>query len=249
MGRAKELRVSPISSQDARRVIKALHYSGRIVFNSQLHYGVFLKGKCGGALQFGPSLYKRQMLSLVEGTQWNEFLELNRMALADWLPRNGESRVIAITMGLLRKNYPHLKWIVSFADASQCGDGAIYRASGFVLTRICPNSQIWRKGETGKIAHRTTYTKGRHSLRSGGSSMGRFKEAGWSPIPGFQLRYIFFLDPSAKDRLTVPIIPYSEIKRRGISMYKGKRVASIDSDTPDHPLGEGGASPTATLQL
>ena len=73
-----------------------------------------------------------------------------------------------------------------------------------------------------------------------------FKEAGWKPKEGFQLRYIYFLDPTAKDRLTVPILPFSEIERRGAGMYKGiKRVTKATS--PDQEEG-GGAIPTHALQ-
>lgn len=132
MGQAKDIIVKPIKAADAKRIIKTLHYSGKVVNNSQIHFGIFIGNKCGGALQFGPSLDKRKMLGLVKGTKWNEFLELNRMALADWLPKNSESRAIAICMQLLKKHYPWIKWIVSFADGCQCGDGTIYRASGFV---------------------------------------------------------------------------------------------------------------------
>ena len=94
----KDIIVKPISSQDASRVVKSCHYSGKVVQNSQLHFGVFLNGKCGGAMQFGPSLDKRKMQGLVENTGWNGFIELNRMAFADWLPRNSESRAIAVAM-------------------------------------------------------------------------------------------------------------------------------------------------------
>jgi len=116
MASAKDIIIKPISSKDAREIIRKLHYSGKVVNNSQIHFGVFLDGQCGGALQFGPSLDKRKIMPLVSGTKWNEFIELNRMALADWLPRNGESRAISISMRLLRKYYPHIKWVISFAD-------------------------------------------------------------------------------------------------------------------------------------
>lgn len=159
MGRAKDIIVKPISASDANRIIKRLHYSGKVVNNSQVHLGVFLDGKCGGALQFGPSLDKRKLMGLVEGTKWNEFIELNRMALADWLPRNSESRVIAVAMRLLRKNYPWLKWVVSFADGCQCGDGTIYRASGFVLTGMKKNNQIW-EAPTGEVFNDTSVRPG-----------------------------------------------------------------------------------------
>lgn len=106
MGDAKQIIVKPISSADANRIIRALHYSGKVVNNSQLHLGVFFNGKVGGAMQFGPSLDKRKIVGLVRGTLWNEFLELNRLAFADWLPRNGESRAIAYAMRFIKKNLP-----------------------------------------------------------------------------------------------------------------------------------------------
>ena len=96
MGRAKDIVIKPISSRDANRIIKSLHYSGKVVPNSQLHLGVFLDGKCGGALQFGPSINKRGTINVVKGTGWNEFIELNRMALADWLPRKGGRRLARV---------------------------------------------------------------------------------------------------------------------------------------------------------
>jgi hypothetical protein len=236
-------------------------------------------------MQFGPSLDKRKIVGLVDGTKWHEFIELNRLAFADWLPRNGESRAIAYAMRWLRSTYPHLQWVISFADATQCGDGTIYRASGFVLTGIKVNNQIWeaptgeifndtsiRPGIGGErarqvfsrtsltdgrskqqqqakaIVSRTTTTKGRQILEDGASSMRRYKEAGWKPKVGFQLRYIYFLDPTARERLTVPILPFSEIERRGAGMYLGKsRVRSVDSDTSAIHAGEGGATPTLTL--
>ena len=261
MGDAKRLIVKPISASDASKIVKALHYSGKVVQNSQLHLGVFLDGKCGGAMQFGPSLDKRKMLGLVTGTLWNEFIELNRMAFADWLPRNGESRAIAYAFRWMRKQYPHIKWCVSFADGTQCGDGTIYRASGFVLTGIKENNQIWEaptgevfcdtslrpgigakasRDKANAVISRTTTTKGNHILETGASSMKQYKDAGWKPKQGFQLRYIYFIDPTCKEQLTVPILPFSEIDRRGAGMYKGKpRVTSAGSGTLGNPAEKG----------
>ena len=77
-----------------------------------------------------------------------------------------------------------------------------------------------------------------------------FTSAGWKPKVGFQLRYIYFLDPTASERLTVPILPFSEIAKRGAGMYKGKAVLRAGSDTLDTPAnhaGEGGSLPTPAL--
>ena len=244
MGDAKRLIVQPISAKDANRIVRALHYSGKTVQNSQLHLGVFLDGKCGGAMQFGPSLDKRKIQGLVRGTLWNEFIELNRMAFADWLPRNGESRALGFAFRWMRKQYPQLKWCVSFADGTQCGDGTIYRASGFVLTGITHNNSIIEL-PSGEKAASMTFTKGSHILKQNGRAG---IPEGSKRLPGFQLRYIYFLDPTARDRLTVPILPFSEIDRRGAGMYKGKpRVRSVDSDMSGDQPEVGGANPTRTL--
>lgn len=265
MGDAKRLIVKPISATDANRIVRALHYSGKVVNNSQVHLGVFMDGRCGGAMQFGPSLDKRKIHGLVAGTRWNEFIELNRMAFADWLPRNGESRCIGYAMRWLRKTYPWLKWVVSFADGTQCGDGTIYRASGFVLTGINKNTTCWVLPDGGtvcdndmkssvekrrKIMSRVTLSKVSHTfIENGAASMRSLRAIGGHPLPGFQLRYIYFLDPTARKRLTVPILPFSDIDRLGAGMYRGKkRVVSDTSDTPGDQPGEGGATPTTTLQ-
>lgn len=268
MGRAKGIVVQPISSVDAKRVVQALHYSHKAVNNSKVHLGVFLGAKCGGVLSFGPSLDKRQLMGLVRGTKWNEFIELNRMALADWLPRNGESLALGVALRFLRKQYPWLKWVVSFADGTQCGDGTIYRASGFVLTAIRKNTSIWaastgerfcrisltdkrsaeQKRAATNILQRTTMTKGAHIAETGKASMQKYRDAGWRPLPGFQLRYVYFLHPDCRPLLTCPEIPFSKIKEVGAAMYRGQRAESIANDAPCHQHGEGGAIPTSALQ-
>jgi len=244
---AKEIIVKPISSQDAARIVKSCHYSGKVTQNSQLHFGVFLNGKCGGAMQFGPSLDKRKIQGLVNGTGWNGFLELNRMAFTDWLPRNTESRAISVAMRLIKKTYPHIEWVISFADGTQCGDGTIYRASGFVLTGIKENKTMLLMPDGSVVADKTL-NNSNYILK--GQSAGYWKKNGAKPLAGFQLRYIYFLNPAAKSRLTVPILPFSEIERRGAGMYLGKpkRAESIAVDAPCIQQGEGSASLTSALQ-
>lgn len=251
MGRAKDLIVKPISAKDANRIIKRLHYSGKVVQNSSLHLGVFLDGKCGGAMSFGSSIDKRKMLGLVKDTGWNEFIELNRMAFADWLPRFGESRCIGVAIRYIKKHYPQIKWIVSFSDGTQCGDGTIYRASGFYLTMIKQNSDCMMTERSGVVHTMTVKTSKRLMQKHGNWKTAMQAEHGkFTPTKGFQLRYIYFIDKTAKDRLTVPILPFSEIDRRGAGMYKGKsksRASSETSDTADFQSDKGGATPTDAL--
>lgn len=193
-------------------------------------------------MQFGPSMDKRKIQGLVEGTGWNEFMELNRLAFSSKLPRNSESRALSIAFKLFDKHAPHVKWVVSFADAAQCGDGAIYRASNFVLTGIKKNNQMYRFPD-GEIESRTTLTqKGnqrpkilaqKYNADLGSSaSMEPFEEIGAEPIPGYQLRYIYFLDKSYRDNLTVPEIPYERIDELDAGMYKGDKISYGERNSP-----------------
>ena len=142
MGGVKDIIIKVIPASVANPFVRKVHYSGKVVQNSQVHFGCFLDGKLHGVLSYGPSMDKARLIGLVEGTEWNEFIELNRMAFDDYLPRNSESYCIAKTLRMLKKNAPHIKWVVSFADGTQCGDGTIYRASNFILTGITKNSGI-----------------------------------------------------------------------------------------------------------
>ena len=136
MGRAKEIIVKVIPAKVANEFVKKHHYSGKVAPNSKLHFGAFLDGKLHGVMSFGSPMDKSKVLHIVQPCLWNEMLELNRMAFDDYLPKNSESRCLAIGIKLIKKNAPHIKWILSFCDATQCGDGSIYRASGFDLTAI-----------------------------------------------------------------------------------------------------------------
>jgi len=213
MGRAKEIIVKVIPSDIANKFVKEYHYSGKVVQNSKLHFGCFLDGRLGGVMQYGSPIDKRNIIGLVDtdnkttNEKWNEMVELNRMAFSDLLPRNSESRCIAISVKLMRMHAPQIKWILSFSDGTQCGDGTIYRASGFKLTAINKNATIFKlpSGETAA----------KH-----GTSKKDF--TGAEKMKGFQLRYIYLVDRNA--RLAVPSIPFSQIDEAGAGMYKGKTV-------------------------
>lgn len=288
MATAKDIRVAPISAKDAADLVRRVHYSGKVVQNSQLHFGVFLDGRLEGAMQFGPSLDKRKIQGLVRDTGWNNFIELNRMAFSDRLPRNSESRALGVAFRLIRKHYPHIEWIISFADGTQCGDGTIYRASGFVLTAIKKNDQIWAapEGETfsrvsltdgrskqqqqqaQSIIHRVSSKKGpaimhamsgraggkaaaaaaANAVNGGAASMKGYAAAGFKPLDGYQLRYIYFLNPAARDRLAVPIIPFSRIDEIGAGMYRGEKITRGKEQASGNHPDLGGATPTTTLQ-
>lgn len=238
----KAITLKPIDSKTANAFVCQHHYSGKVAPNSQLHIGAFYAGLLHGVMQFGPSIDKHKTAGLVTGTGFHNFLELNRMAFDDTLPKNAESRCLAIACKLIKKHAPQVKWIISYADGCQCGDGTIYRASGFLLTAIKKNSTIVLMPDGSITANKTL-------AHNPVQNEAYWKQRGAKPISGFMLRYVKFLDQEWASRLTVQSLPYTEITRLGASMYKGKTcVSSIDSDASGYQLEEGSASLTDTLQ-
>lgn len=237
MGRAKEVIMKVIPSKIANDFIKKHHYSGKVVQKSCLHFGAFLDGNLHGVMSYGPSLDKSKILGLVKDTGWNEMLELNRMAFDDYLPRNSESRCISQSIRLIKKNAPHIKWIISFADGCSCGDGTIYRASNFVLTDIKPNKNLCEL-PNGEKLHKMTLESNPTSPRKelGGKcyyditgnkyDWKKYVEfVGGKILTGYQLRYIYFIDKNARKKLTVPEIQFSMIDDIGAGMYKGQKIS------------------------
>lgn len=241
MSRVKDIRLKVIPSNVANDFIKKHHYSGKVVPNSKLHFGAFLDDVLHGVMSYGPSINKKGTINLVDGTEWNGFIELNRMAFDEHLPKYSESRCIAISMRLLKKNAPHIKWVISFADGTQCGDGTIYRASGFKLVGISKNTALRINPADNKPMHviQAYHLKISTEFRK------------WKAYEGYQLKYIYFIDKSMEKDLTKPALPFSKIKEMGAGMYLGKKNcdSGVMRSTASFQDVGGGAIPTESLQL
>jgi len=239
---AKDIEIRVIDSASSRRIVQRYHYSGKCTQNSQIHFGVFLGGKLEGALQFGPSIDKRRMATNL-GIGFNDALELNRMALSDACPKNSESRALGICLRILKKNYNHLKLIVSFADACQCGDGTIYRASGFRLHSFKKNTSLLLMPD-GKVT-------AKKSLDDKLSSDGKYLSSiaiknGAKPLTGYQMKYLYFFDKSLEKNFK--FIPFDRIPDE-VRMYKGSKPIEHESNASGFQPVESGAIPTSGLQL
>lgn len=235
----KKLKVYLIDSKSANNIIKKFHYSGKIVNNSKLHFGVFENGILKGAMSFGCPLDKNRAIKLVKNTKWGEMLELNRMAFDPQLPKNAESRCLAYALRFIKKKYKHIKWIQTFADACQCGDGTIYRAVGFKLIGIKKNTSL--RILNGRVISKKTLDD--HMVN--GKYLSSIIKT--KPLEGFQIKYIYFLDSSYMQELTCKILPFDEIERIGATMYKGIRASSLKvKPQADQPV-DSGSNPTDAL--
>lgn len=257
MGRAKDIKISVIPSDFANDFMRKTHYSHSIVMGSKVHFGAFLDNMLHGVMSFGEPMDKRKVIGLVQPCLWNQMLELNRMAFDDYLPRNSESRCISIAIKLIKKKAPHIKWILSYSDATQCGDGTIYRAAGFKLTQIRKSDQIIELPNGKRLTKMSLTIPGsRQRLQTlkllglkddGSAALKPLIDAGCRNIVGFQNRYIFVIDPNC--RIVGPVLPYSAIDEAGAGMYKGIKTTRASGLNKSHDTSSVEMAVTPTLAL
>lgn len=124
-----------ITPKQAKELVCEHHYSGKVVFNSRLHLGVFKPNEffgeeLVGVLQFGspvrPNHTPQKMCS-----NSNNMLELNRMIMLPSEPRNSESKAISKAIKYIKNNYKDVDWLLSFSDGKENNVGYIYQATNW----------------------------------------------------------------------------------------------------------------------
>jgi len=195
-----ELRVESIQTWLCRTLIKANHYSHRIVNNGYIHLGVFNHRHLVGVMQLGYAMNPNSGNRVVTGTGNKEYLELNRLWVHDNMPKNTESRAISYTVKYIKQAYPQVKWIQSFAD-ERCGRaGVVYQACSFDFIGSHKTTFYELDGEW---YHEICKTAVNRSGQRGKFLRENMDRA--TPHLFTQYRYIKFLKKSARRNLNVKL--------------------------------------------
>ena len=128
---SNEFYIKEIDRNLANDIIVKNHYSKKYFNNSYIHLGVFNAQEIIGVLQYGHLLNNDSIKNIVNGAQKGDAIELNRMWIADNVGEYPESRAISYSLKYIRRKYPKIKWIQSFADERCGGFGIVYQACSF----------------------------------------------------------------------------------------------------------------------
>ncbi len=210
----QSIRVQPIPFVAAKKLIEKYHYLHSMPGGTKLAFGALINGRLLGAITFGSG--PAYAYKLIKDSVQYDCLTLTRLWLSDELPKNSESRIIAICLRALKKN-TMVKFLVSYADPSQGHMGTIYQATGWTYTGLSEAMPKFDLGD-GQIRHSRSLS---HSF--GSHSLKHFESCGLNvkviPQPR-KHRYICFLVPYYRDRLTVPVLPYPK-KESGMVQGRG----------------------------
>jgi len=182
--------VREIDRDRANAIIVRNHYSRKFYSATYIHLGVYIDGELHGILQFGYAMNPASAGGVVEGTGIDEYLELNRMWLDDFAPHCSESRALSCAIKFIRRRYPKIKWVQSFAD-ERCGKfGAVYQAAGFRYFGE-HDSIFWELD--GVVYHNSLMTRSPELSKSAALLRSGKDRATSSTLR--QFRYLYFMAP------------------------------------------------------
>lgn len=194
------------------------HYSKSVPAGKLVKIGVWEDGEYKGCILYGRGANNN--LGKPYGLSQAECCELVRIALRDH--KTPVSRLIAISISMLKKQSPGLKLVVSYADEAQLHLGKVYQASNWIYTgHTASESAIDPK--TGEVKHI-------RSLISKYGSIAGFKRVKDKP----------------KHRYLMPL--NSETRKAVLSLQRKypKSVISAAASTSGFQLESDGSTPIMT---
>lgn len=119
-----------VEDKDAVKFLHLFHYKER----SKAAPGYKVGAYCGGKL-IGLAVYStavRQEVATSEGLRYKEVLELSRFCLHPcYQKKNFASWMLAKSRDYVRRKFPYVRALITFADTTMDHDGTIYKAAGF----------------------------------------------------------------------------------------------------------------------
>lgn len=197
--------VKEIQKDISKKIIIENHYSKKVCNDAttHIHLGVFYKEKLMGALQYGYAMNPRSHSNIVKDSQFNEYKELNRMWISDNCVKYAESRAISYSIKYIKKKYPTVKWIQTFADERCGGFGIVYQACSF--SYYGEHDGIFYEFE-GEIYHNNVVNNSKRKKKKELEQRGVLDTGIKKTLR--QFRYIKFLDKREKKKCLLKEQPY-----------------------------------------
>lgn len=233
-----DLKLDWASYKSAKYACENWHYSKCMPTSKTAKIGVWEDGKFVGVIIYSyganPNLYKKYVNSQAE------CVELTRIALGKHA--NPVSKMISISLKMVKKTYPKIRIIISFADLDQDHAGAIYQASNFIYVGNTTKDVNIAYIIKGKIVHGKSVSE---RLYKYGASKNLKnvktyldKNATYHKTKG-KHKYIYCFDKKLKKEVLKESIPYP----------KKACPIGVDGNTSAIHAEVGGSNPTMGLNI
>jgi hypothetical protein len=207
------LRVDWVSPQLAAWACKRWHYSKTAPPGANACLGAWENDAFVGVAVFGTGVSRQ--IARPHGLLRSEVLELVRVAMkAHDVP---VTRFLAVALRMLKKQYPQIRLVVSFADPNQGHEGKIYQAGNWIYTGQGADEKPLFRTPWGNILHNRATVgsdlprtpNGERVVSCGNGRSCTFGElTKLEQLPKY--RYVYPLDSSL--RATIESKPFKVIK-------------------------------------
>lgn len=215
-----DLKLDWCSYDAAKYAVENWHYSKQIPAGKRVHIGVWENEKFIGAIIY--SWGANNNIGKPFGLKMTQVCELVRVALTKH--KSEVSKIVSISMKMLKRQSPGIRLIVSYADPRQGHVGIIYQAMNWIFTGSSnPQAAVIHQG---RMMHK----------RTADSLFGTIKGLTKSVVL-WKHKYLFPLNEAMRKQIEPLRKPYP------------KRAASETIDTLGVHPGKGGEAPTAALHL
>lgn len=144
-----EFKIDWCEAEAVRFACETWHYSKSVPSGRLVRFGVWEGGAFRGVVVFGSGA--SPWLARQYGLKRYEVAELVRVALDRH--RTPVSRILSISVSLLRRWDPRLRLLVSFADPRVGHVGGIYQAAGWLYLGRSGETVMYFDPESGKFRH------------------------------------------------------------------------------------------------
>ena len=191
------LRLDWCTHEAAKYAVEHWHYSRKLPASKTVRIGVWEGGLFIGCLLY--SWGSNRNLPASYGVAQTQCAELTRVALRSHAAP--VSRILAISVRMLRKQSPGLRVLVSYADPNHDHHGGIYQAAGWLYTGRSAVNEAYEVD--GVVMHKRLLT---------GSSYGRkappMPVTAKRVVPMQKFRYVMPLDAAMRAQVAPLAKPY-----------------------------------------
>ncbi len=202
LNKDKDLYIDYCSYKASEFSVYKWHYSKSMPSGKLVRFGVWEKGNFIGCVIFGTGA-NMNMSKIVNLTHY-EVCELVRVALDKH--KNPVSKIVSYCLKKIKKDFPNLKAIISYADPRQNHTGKIYQAMNWIYLGVTTPAIHFMKN--GKFYHSRTVNQQRRDNENYDMSL-------FTRIKTNKHKYIYLYDKSLichiKDKITkYPCVSSSE---------------------------------------
>jgi hypothetical protein len=126
-----DLKIDWATYEAAKYACLNWHYAKRMPDPKSVKIGAWEGGKFIGVVMFTRGVSGTNISKTLK-IKPEEICELSRVALTDH--KNTVTRIISIALVMLKKNFPGLRIVISYADENHGHIGAIYQAGNWIYT-------------------------------------------------------------------------------------------------------------------